>query len=181
MWIIFKSLTLLSLLLFLAAPLFWVRSYIGRGDVIAVIRFQRWALGSRQGMLVAENRFILSGAEWSTVSHGVPYSDHWKLEVQGELNSPAPMMANCTRYRGNRRGFINVGPVAWTDENIRYVAAPYWSVVCATLILPLTYIALLWIRRSAIAPGLCSTCGYDLRATPNCCPECGTVPKPAKV
>jgi hypothetical protein len=56
------------------------------------------------------------------------------------------------------------------------IALPLWFIGLATLA-P----ALLWLKRWRVARrragrGICRKCGYDLRATPERCPECGTLP-----
>jgi hypothetical protein len=54
-------------------------------------------------------------------------------------------------------------------------AVPYWLVGLATIAVPSFWILRYWLRlRHPI--GACRSCGYDLRATPDRCPECGTVP-----
>jgi hypothetical protein len=53
---------------------------------------------------------------------------------------------------------------------------PHWALLPPLMVLPIYGV---WLRsrvRRRAAAGLCPLCGYDLRATPDRCPECGHVP-----
>jgi hypothetical protein len=62
------------------------------------------------------------------------------------------------------------------DQSTRVGRVPHWPIVIATGLMPGARL-LLWLRRRRRKPaGHCAACGYDLRATPGQCPECGAVP-----
>jgi predicted RNA-binding Zn-ribbon protein involved in translation (DUF1610 family) len=53
------------------------------------------------------------------------------------------------------------------------VSIPYWFVILTLVILP-TIQFYRWLRhRRHVDQNLCRACGYDLRASPDRCPECG--------
>jgi hypothetical protein len=53
---------------------------------------------------------------------------------------------------------------------------PFYALFGATLLLPAFWLRAIMRRRARLRLGLCRRCGYDMRATPQRCPECGTVP-----
>ena len=71
---------------------------------------------------------------------------------------------------GFGRYLNNVPPVSL--EITERVSFPWWCVAVVTAVLPAA--GLRHRLRRQRPPGLCRHCGYDLRGTPDRCPECGT-------
>jgi hypothetical protein len=57
---------------------------------------------------------------------------------------------------------------------VRDVRVPYWAPGAAFAVVPVVRGVRWTRRRRRFAAGRCRRCGYDLRATPERCPECGT-------
>jgi hypothetical protein len=66
-------------------------------------------------------------------------------------------------------------PFSVLDCRSKLFVFPFWFLAILLVVAPAWSLFQLVHHRRLLANGRCSSCGYDLRATPNRCPECGTV------
>jgi hypothetical protein len=80
-------------------------------------------------------------------------------------------------------GVITWGRFSGASEWGMSILIPYWLLACVAAAAgagPLMIARRLHRRERRRRAGQCVRCGYDLRATPDRCPECGTNPRPPR-
>lgn len=157
-----NALTVLSLLLSIATVGLWVRSYRA-AEVL------QW---TRSGTF--EELFASAGGLFHSVNYktGMPESP-----VRYQRKPPlglwiAPSVTEKQRWHFAGFWWVSTGAPYPAGRSI---GVPCWFVTACFTILPSTWL----MRRRAnrrYPDGSCLSCGYDLRATPDRCPECGSVP-----
>jgi hypothetical protein len=171
----------LSLILCIATVVLWVRSYWVQDRIdyqktdTARFTFTGYAFSSNHGSLyVIMDRQVFREAEYLNFyvlerksSEGFSYHRYPSRPDQLPRDS-----------FWNKLGFSMVLEYDTADVNSQFslfprAFVPHWFVVLLTALSPAIVVFRAIRKRRVRAAGLCPKCGYDLRATPQRCPECG--------
>ena len=178
--LLLNFLSLASVVLLAAAAGLWVRSYQVRDefrwirhDDPSVIGYR--SLSTEPGVVrLRSGTYVYDGAAppFLVKCYQRNYAAGWKHRRV----EPAAVAAAKGRW----------GPSlpTWNQSSLRSQASalhscqidtPCWIPAGAAMVLPGAWWLLSVRRKARFAAGQCPRCGYDLRATPERCPECGTV------
>jgi hypothetical protein len=157
---LFNGIAALSLLLFVATATLWMRSMHTWDDVWDQIGSHLWSLRTGRGRIGFDI--------WNSVPLG-------RFARYSYSTEPA----NGYRYAGEDHpaNFWEAHGFFYMEYRTRYVLiTPLWCWCVIFLLLPTKKGLNRYYRGRVTEQGSCATCGYDLRATPNRCPECGSMP-----
>jgi hypothetical protein len=131
-----------------------------------VVVITLWILGPLQA--TAHRPWQLGSNTWIIVLPGD--SIHCLVQWQGGLSSEGRTLYSFCGVRVVSQSWLASGGVL---SAIR-VVVPFWLLAVLLAIAPSLWTYQRRRRRRADAGDRCANCGYDLRATPDRCPECGT-------
>jgi hypothetical protein len=179
--IMLNAATGLSLVLCAAAVALWVRSHWVADRFGARVKLNYAYVCCYRGEIGCEFGAIYGGGppdrytpSWvlscrSVPVDRIPESDYIHI---AEMEKPyhLPHYHDVCGFRWHPRSVRN-----W-EYRERGVAVPAWFIAILAAGLPAGKLSTVVRRHRRRRSGLCHACGYDLRATPERCPECGAVP-----
>src|SRR5665213_3130757 len=186
-----NSLTALSLALLVATAAIWVRSYFA-ADYLTLARMEDSTLssrdvGSERGHMIIETGSIqVTGSDAARAMLKRTYQQtagvRWIRTTPRDTRFPfRESMLQKIGFLFDRRQATWPSRPPSTDKSViraSEVVLPDWFLLLVSVILPIRWLVVFTRNKRQLRVGHCSSCGYDLRETPNRCPECGTIPPP---
>jgi hypothetical protein len=180
--LLLNTLTLISFLICAAATTLWIRSHFACDQL-------KWNTSSG-GLVVfplpTELAICTAHLGHSPDPPRFTYQrltpDDGRTQVQTQLaylrRAPQLLRAQSTEWQ---RAGVAYTSLHRAGLGIHLLRLPYWPLIPMTALLPAVRLFSFpnRRRRARAAQGLCPHCGYDLRATPTRCPECGAIPQPS--
>ncbi len=151
--LLFTALSALSFVVSVAAMALWVRSFWNSGRVEFMYRNEKCTAWIVRGKVGVDNSPFVAD-ETTNRAREMWIMTH-AADEQGLYADPP------TRV-----------PAAWSHSSSALLPV----LVLMTATLPIRQLRQWQILRHRSGQVLCSRCGYDLRASPARCPECGAVP-----
>ena len=177
-------LTVLSLLLLVSVAALWTRSYYAVDELIYIEGRSRYLLTTAEGGfdLIRQDDDVFQQVEqrWRWLRLTAPPGA--RLLWRRGMSSPQHPFTQ-QPWRLPRLGFWwgrheEPDPYRVSPVPVLIVMGPVWPFALPFIALPIAWAVRRYrrmVRERRRGRGRCPRCAYDLRATPDKCPECGTI------
>jgi hypothetical protein len=184
MRILFNLACIISLVLMLLFIAAWIRSYQG-GDRIQYLAATSHASGTDQikydWMMYRGGLHLRFSSDKNMLmveSRHAGDADGWSVDRGFRVTQGSPEIPGSPSYLGfafvEKHSPLSPAPARAMQMRSLECVIPLWSLVLLLGILPAVWFPITLRRRRRARQGHCPACGYDLRASPDRCPECGS-------
>jgi hypothetical protein len=159
----------ISLMFLIAVVGIWIRSHVALDE--CTFRWNVYAFGNRRSLHLRSDRGGFQIVWQKDTGFPQSFDGVYWPEITYEHFLPSE-----ERFVSRASKAYWFSFAANSNQNFKFYVlfGPIWPIAILAAILPALWLARARRSRKRVVAGLCSNCGYDLRASPERCPECGT-------
>jgi len=159
---------IIALLWMIAITALWVRSFHKTDSWI-------WIRPMRGGVIATNEGYLnIARFQITDPNHAISYSGQGYNDAPGELPIDNGLPWNVFAAMGSEGDLSQFSTLIDSTYRCSLVWVPLWAFELIALPFALRWVWMVVCQRLRKKRGECIQCGYDLRGTPNRCPECGT-------